>query len=95
MVGRKETFNDALSTFYLQLYGVRHDREEAHCQHLMGYSFQLAARDLCIYHPKDRIVYITAFVTPAVEHWIEHKIAQWTIRQMHTPLGCFVLPLNH
>ena len=54
-VGRKEgnvLFNDALNTFYLRLYGVRHmvkghsiAREETHFRHI-GYSFRLAARVL-------------------------------------------------
>ena len=38
-------FNDALNTFYLRLYGVRHmvkDHSDSH----MGYSFRLAARVL-------------------------------------------------
>ena len=54
--GRKEgivLFNNALSTFYLWLYGVKHmvndhsdsEREETCCRH-MGYSFRLAARVL-------------------------------------------------
>ena len=52
--GRKEgnvLFNDALNTFYLQLYGVRHmvkDHsaiKETRCRHI-GYSFRLAARIL-------------------------------------------------
>ena len=53
--GRKEgnvLFNDALNTFYLRLYGVRHmvkttpiAREETRCRHI-GYSFRLAARVL-------------------------------------------------
>ena len=45
-------FNDALNTFYLRLYGVRHmvkdhsiAREET-CCHYIGYSFRLAARVL-------------------------------------------------
>ena len=46
-------FNDALNTFYLRLYGVRHmvkdhsdsEREETRCS-LMGYSFRLAAKVL-------------------------------------------------
>ena len=45
-------FNDALNTFYIRLYGVRHmvkdhtkAREETRCCH-MGYSFRLAARVL-------------------------------------------------
>ena len=52
-------FNDALNTFYLQLYGVRHmvrstqiAREETRCHH-MGYSFWLAARVL-LYAPSHR-----------------------------------------
>ena len=35
-------FNDALNTFYLRLYGVRHMVKD-HCRH-MGYSFRLAAK---------------------------------------------------
>ena len=36
-------FNDALNTFYLQLYGVKQiAREETRCRHI-GYSFRLAA----------------------------------------------------
>ena len=49
-------FNDALNTFYLRLYGVRHmvkdhwdSEDETRCRH-MGYSFQLAARIL-LYAP--------------------------------------------
>ena len=49
LTGRKEgnvLFNDALNTFYLQLYGVTHmvkdhsdsEREETCCRHI-GYSF--------------------------------------------------------
>ena len=41
-------FNDALNTFYLGLYGVRHmlkDHSETRCRH-MGYSFRLAVRVL-------------------------------------------------
>ena len=52
--GRKEgnvLFNDALNTFYLRLYGVRHMvkdhsvRREETCCH-MGYSFRITARVL-------------------------------------------------
>ena len=51
-------FNDALNTFYLRLYGVRHMvkdhlvREETRCRH-MGYSFRLTARVL-LYAPSHR-----------------------------------------
>ena len=30
-----------------------------------------------MHHPTDRITHTTAFVTPAVEHWMEREIAQW------------------
>ena len=50
-------FNDALSTFYLRLYGVGHimvynhsDREETRKP-----PFRLTARALFMYHPTDRI----------------------------------------
>ena len=51
---------NALNTFYLRLYGVRHMvlsttqivREETHCRH-MGYSFRLTARVL-LYAPSHR-----------------------------------------
>ena len=52
-------FNDALNTFYLRLYGIRHMvrdihivRQETRCHH-MGYSFWLAARGLS-YAPSHR-----------------------------------------
>ena len=44
-------FNDALNTFYLRLYGVRHmvkdhsDSERGNPLRHIGYSFRLAARD--------------------------------------------------
>ena len=55
---RSVLFNDALNTFYLQLYGVRHmvkdnsAREETCCRH-MGYSFHLAER-VILYAPSHR-----------------------------------------
>ena len=52
-------FNDALNTFYLRLYGIRHMvmtshimREETRCRH-MGYSFRLTAKVL-LYVPSHR-----------------------------------------
>ena len=52
-------FNDALNTFYLRLYGVRHmvkdhsdSERENRCRH-MGYSFRLTARVL-LYEPSHR-----------------------------------------
>ena len=55
---RNVLFNDALSIFYLRLYGVRHmvkdhsDRKETRCCHI-GYSYQLTARVL-LYAPSHR-----------------------------------------
>ena len=52
-------FNDALNTFYLQLYDVRHmvkdhsDRREETCCRHMGYSFRLTTRVL-LYAPSHR-----------------------------------------
>ena len=42
-------FNDALNTFYLRLYGVRHmikDHSDSEIGNPLGYSFRLAARVL-------------------------------------------------
>ena len=76
---RKEgyvSFNDALNTFYVRLYGVRHmvkiAREATRCRH-MGYSFQLVLGLFYMHHPTDRIAHTTAFVTPVVEHWLERE----------------------
>ena len=69
--GRKEgnvLFNDALNTFYLWLYGVKHMVKD-HSDSEKGYFY--------MHHPKDRIAYTTAFVTPVVEHWLKREIAQW------------------
>ena len=75
---RNVLFNDALNTFYLRLYGVRHmvkttqiEREVTSYRH-MGYSFRLAARFFFyMHHPTDRITHTTAFVTTVVKHWQE------------------------
>ena len=56
---RNVLFEDALNTFYLRLYGVRHMvkdilivRKETRCRHI-GYSYRLAARVL-LYAPFHR-----------------------------------------
>ena len=55
---RNVLFNDALNTFYLRLYGVRHmvkdhsDGKETRCCHI-GYSYRLTARVL-LYAPSHR-----------------------------------------
>ena len=65
-------FNDALNTFYLRLYGVRHmvkDSEEGNPLPLQGLFY--------MHHPTDRITHTTAFVTPVMLLRLEQEIAQW------------------
>ena len=71
--GRKETilFNDALNTFYLRLYGVRHmvkdhsdsKRGSPLPPHKLHFSIRSKDSFLCII-PRP-------FFTPLVEHWLE------------------------
>ena len=59
MEGRKEgnvLFNDALNTFYLWLYGIRHmvkDHSDSEKGNHIGYSYRLTARVL-LYAPSHR-----------------------------------------
>ena len=43
---RNDVFNDALNTFYLQLFRIQKVKEKTCCSHFVGYSFQLAAMDI-------------------------------------------------
>ena len=72
-VNRKEgnvLFNDALNTFYLRLYGVRHmvkdhsDSETGNPLLPHGLLFPISSKGsfICIPH---------TFVKPVVEHWLE------------------------
>ena len=77
-------FNDALNTFYLRLYGVGHmvkdhsDREKGNPLPPYGLLFPINSKvSFYIHHPRYRIIHTTAFVTPAVEHWLE-------LENMHT-----------
>ena len=76
-------FNDTLNTFYLWLYyGVRHgkipDSERGNPLPPHGLLFPINSKGFFyMHHPKDRITHTTAFVTPAVEHWLEQEIDQW------------------
>ena len=78
-------FNDALNTFYLRLYGVRHmvkdhsDSQRGNPLPPHGLLFPINSRGSFICTIPDRIVQVhtTAFVTPVVEHWLEREIAQW------------------
>ena len=70
--------NDALNTFYLWLYGVRHmakDHSDSERGNLLPPYMLLVPISskgsfICI------IPHTTAFVTPVVEHWLEREIAQ-------------------
>ena len=82
LYGRKEgnvLFNDALNTFYLRLYGLRHmveDHSESEKGNLLlphGLLFSINSKGYFIC----TIPHTTAFVTPVVEHWLEREIAQW------------------
>ena len=76
-------FNDALNTFYLRLYGVRHmvkdhsDSEKGNLLPPHGLLFSINSKGSFICTIPDRIAHTTAFVTPVMEHWLEREIAQW------------------
>ena len=84
--GRKDgnvLLNDALNTFYLRLYGIRHmikyhsDSERGNLLPPHGLLFPINSKGSFICIIPDRITHTTAFVTPVVEHWLEREIAQW------------------
>ena len=86
--GRKEEnviFNDALNTFYVWLYGIRHmvqdhsDSERGNPLPPHGLLFPINSKGSFICTITDRIAHITTFVTPVVEHWLEREIAQWVL----------------
>ena len=70
--------NDALNTFYLRLYGVRHmvkdhsDSERVIPLSPHGLLFPISNKG-CFYirHPTNRIVHTRTFVVPVMEHWLE------------------------
>ena len=80
---RNILFNDALNTFYLRLYGVRHmvkdhsDSERGNPLPPHNLLFPISSKGYFICIIPDRIIHTTAFVTPVVEHWLEREIAQW------------------
>ena len=84
-IGRKEVnvlFNDALNSFYLRLYGIRHMVED----HLNNERGNLLLphgihRFFYMHHPTDRITDTTAIVTPVVGHWQVREIPQWVYHE--------------
>ena len=73
---RNILFNDALNTFYLRLYGIRHMVKD-HSDSEEGNPLPPQQGFFYMHHPTDRTTHTTAFVTPVVEHWLEREIAQW------------------
>ena len=75
-------FNDALNTFYLWLYGIRHmvkdhsDSERGNLLPPHGLLFLINSKGSFICTIPDSIAHAMAFVTPVVEHWLEREIAQ-------------------
>ena len=81
---RNVLFNDALNTFYLRLYGIKHmvrdhsDSEKGNPLPPHRLLFSIISKGfIYMHHPTYRISHTTAFVTPVVEHWLEREIAQW------------------
>ena len=74
---RKFLFNDALNTFYLWLYGVRHmvmdhsNSERGNPLPPHGLLFLISSKGSFICTIPDRIAHTTAFVIPVMEHWLE------------------------
>ena len=75
-------FNDALNTFYLRLYGIRHmvkdhsDSEKGSPLPPPRLLFPINSKgSIYMHHPTDRIAHTTAFVSPVVDHWLEQEIA--------------------
>ena len=85
-IRRKEgnvLFNDALNTFYLWLYGVKHmvkdhsDSEKGNPlpPHRLLIPISSEGSFICTIPQTGQ--HTTAFVTPVVEHWLEREIALW------------------
>ena len=78
-------FNDTLTTFCLRLYGVRYmvkDHSDNERENPLPPHVLLFQGFFYMYHPTDRRIYITAFVTPVVEYWLQREIAvvnRWSV----------------
>ena len=70
-------FNNALNTFYLQLYGVRYMlKDHSDSVTLTGNLLLPLQGFFYMHYLIDRIAHTTSFVTPVMEHWLEQIIAQ-------------------
>ena len=97
--GRKEEyflFNDALNTFYLRLYGVRHmvkdhsDSERGNLLPPHGLLFPISSKVTFICIIPQTGYHIPRLLLPVLEHWLEREIAQWvhhegSIRRLIAP----------
>ena len=76
-------FNDALSTFYLRLYGLRNmvkdhsDSEKGNPLPPHRLLFSISSKGYFICTILHRTAHTTPFVKSVVEHWLEREIAQW------------------
>ena len=81
MERRKEgnvLFNDALNTFYLQLYGIGYtDSERGNPLLPHGLLFPISSKGsfYASFHRQDSTYH--GLVIPSVGHWLEREIAQW------------------
>ena len=72
-------FNNALNTFYLRLYGVRHmikdhsDSERGNLLPPHGLLFPISSKGSFICIIPQTGTHTMAFVTPVVEHWLEMR----------------------
>ena len=87
MIGLKEVFYlmTHLTHFILQLYGIGHIMVKDHSDsergnplppHRLLFPISSKGSFICT-TTTDKIAHTTAFVTLAVEHWLEREIAQW------------------
>ena len=81
--GRTFLFNDALNTFYLRLYGVRHmvkDHSESERGNALpphGLLFPINSKGSFICTIPQTGLHIPRHLLHVVEHWLERVIAQW------------------
>ena len=73
-----QLFDNAINTFYLQLYGIRHmvknysdSERENPLPPLHELLFPISKKGSFICIIIDRIVYTMAIVTPIVKYWLE------------------------
>ena len=71
-------FNDALNTFYLWLYGIRHIiKDSERWNPLLPHVLFLISSEGSFICTIIQMAHTTAFVTPVVEHWLKREIAPW------------------